>query len=112
MTNANRNDVEQFASGLQRQKLLCRTYGHSFAPFTVNVGNIENPRMGVYYEQTLRCRCGVKRRLLLSRSGSVVSSSYIYSESDGYLSHGLGRIVGEGKDALRIEALTRLIAGQ
>jgi hypothetical protein len=108
MTTANRNDVEQFALGLQRQKLQCRTYGHSFAPHSVNVG-VTVGRANAYYEQTLRCRCGVKRRLLLSRSGSVISSSYIYNESEGYLSSGLGRIVGEGKDALRMEMLTRLI---
>lgn len=101
-------DVKSFAEGLTRQFLLCRTYGHSFNPFTVSKGRTEG-RPSVYYEQVLRCKCRTKRRLLLSRSGSVISSTYDYSEAPGYLTNGIGRVVGEGRDVLRLESVTRLI---
>lgn len=101
-------DVQEFAEGLRQQFLLCRTYGHSFAPFTVQVANTVG-RRSVYYEQVLRCKCRTKRRLLLSRTGAVISSSYDYTEAPGYLMHGLGRVVGEGRDVLRLESVTRLI---
>lgn len=101
-------DVRAFAEGLMRQQLLCRTYGHSFNPFTVTKGRAEG-RPSVFYEQVLRCKCKVKRRLLLTRTGAVVSSTYDYSEAPGYLTAGIGRVVGEGRDVLRLESVTRLI---
>lgn len=105
---AKSRDVETFAAGLKQQALQCRTYGHSFNPYTVATGRAEgNP--SVYYEQTLRCKCRVKRRLLLTRTGAVVSSVYDYTDAPGYLTDGIGRIVGEGRDVLRLEAITRLI---
>lgn len=101
-------DVRAFAEGLKQQYLLCRTYGHSFSPHTVTVARAEG-RPTVYYEQVLRCKCRVKRRLLLSRTGAVITSGYDYSEAPGYLSQGIGRVVGKGRDVLRLESITRLI---
>lgn len=101
-------DVKAFAEGLAQQQLLCRTYGHSFNPFTVTRAKTEGKR-SVYYEQILRCKCKVKRRLLLSSRGSVISSTYDYTDAPGYLTKGIGRVVGEGRDVLRLESITRLI---
>lgn len=101
-------EVETFAEGLKQQHLLCRTYGHSFAPFTVTRTAAEG-KPAVYYEQILRCKCRVKRRLVLSRTGALISSTYDYTEAEGYLTHGIGRIVGEGRDVLRLESITRLV---
>lgn len=104
-------DVQDFAEGLKKQHLLCRTYGHGFQPYTVERATAEGSA-AVYYEQTLRCKCRVRRRLLLSRTGAVVSSTYDYNDAPGYLTQGIGRVVGEGRDVLRLEGVTRLLRGE
>jgi hypothetical protein len=101
-------DVEQFAGGLGQQALMCRTYGHGFNPFVVNVVQFEGSTED-YYEQILRCKCRVRRILLLNTRGAVVSSHYDYSRAPGYLAVGIGRVVGEGRDVLRLESVTRLL---
>jgi hypothetical protein len=111
MDYAKPRDVEAFAGELKIVALQCRTYGHSFRPFTVRQQKAEG-HPSSYYEQVLRCRCRVKRILVLSRTGSVLSSRYDYTDSPGYLSKGLGRIVGEGRDVLRLENITRLLEGE
>lgn len=104
-------DVQAFAEGLKNQHLMCRTYGHGFNPYTVTRATAEGNK-AVYFEQTLRCKCRVKRRLLLSRTGAIISSTYDYTEAPGYLTQGIGRVVGEGRDVLRLEGITRLMEGE
>lgn len=108
--HAQPSEVEEFAAGLAKQYLLCRTYGHSFNPYTVSKAKAEG-KPSVYFEQVLRCKCRVKRYLLLSRTGAIITSRHDYSEAPGYLTQGIGRIVGTGRDTLRLESLNRLMGG-
>jgi hypothetical protein len=78
---------------------MCRDYGHSWEPFTAArlAGNKG-------YEQTLRCaRCKTTRRRYLNRRGEVVTGGYDYA--DGYLIHGLGRLSGIDRGAVRIASV-------
>lgn len=101
-------DVEEFALNLRHQSLMCRTYGHGFNPYVVNIVELEGST-GTYYEQILRCKCRVRRVLLMNDRGAVLRSHYDYSHAPGYLAQSIGRIVGEGRDVLRLEAVTRII---
>lgn len=101
---ADRASVEDFAAGLPEKHLLCRELGHNWRPWTAEYVKAQR-----CYERALRCtRCRAERWQTLSRSGEILSSRYVYP--DGYVSHGMGRIVGEGRDALRLESLTRLMS--
>ena len=103
VAEADANEVEQWAHTLKQTWLLCRELGHTWKPFTARY--VPEQRA---YERTLRCpRCATERRQVLDGSGHVVSSSYVHP--DGYLHKGLGRVTGEGRDALRLESLHRFI---
>jgi hypothetical protein len=107
------SDVEKFAVTLKEQYLQCRTYGHGFKPRTVSRHTAEGQparSMAIYFEQTLRCACGVQRKLLLSRTGSIIASTHDYTDAPGYLAKDMGRIVGEGRDVLRLESVDRLLS--
>ena len=95
------HEVAEFASTLTIAYLLCRELGHNWRPWTarsINGG----------YERALRCtRCHTERWEVLSSTGAKIKGHYVYPED--YLHAGLGRIVGDGRDALRLESLTRAI---
>lgn len=98
---ADPGDVREFAGTLPEKFLHCREMNHNWRPYTVG----GHPDGG--YERVLRCtRCRTRRVQHLTASGAVISSKYIYP--DGYESKGLGRIVGEGRDALRLESIKRV----
>lgn len=100
---ADAGEVEQWVAHLKQSWLLCRELGHTWKPFTARF--VIEQRA---YERSLRCsRCATERREVLDSSGHKVSSQYVHP--DGYLHKGLGRITGEGRDALRLESLTRFI---
>jgi hypothetical protein len=95
-------DVASFAAGLRKTHLLCRELGHNWLPFTVRLAD------GGGYDRVLRCsRCRTERWQLLTAFGGIVSNQYKYPE--GYTNQGHGRIVGEGRDMLRLESVTRLL---
>jgi hypothetical protein len=103
VAEAEPSEVEQWAHHLKQSWLLCRELGHTWKPHTARY--VPEQRA---YERTLRCaRCTTERRQVLDGSGHVVSSQYAHP--DGYLHKGLGRVTGEGRDALRLESLTRFI---
>lgn len=92
--------VEEFAAGLKKTFLHCRELGHLWRPFRAR----RHPDGG--FERTLRCsRCGTTRRQSLSSRGMVLSN--VYEHPEGYLTNGLGRIVGEGRGLLRLESISR-----
>jgi hypothetical protein len=100
---ADSDEVRDFAAGLSDQFLLCRELGHQWRPFFARWDAEENA-----FQRTLKCsRCKTQRHQWLSYSGSVLGNYYEYAE--GYTHKGLGRIVGEGRDHLRLESVTRLI---
>jgi len=91
--------LQSFANTLSDEFLYCRRYGHNWHPRTAI------KRKG-WYEATVFCqRCTSERLEVISLRGEVVRSSMHYPK--GYLAHNIGRIVGESKNYLRIEALGR-----
>lgn len=100
-TFADPSDVRDFAVGLSPTHLQCRELGHNWRPYTAQW----KPRDRCF-DRVLRCtRCKTQRVQVLNRFGAIVSSHYVYA--DGYQAKGLGRIVGDGRDALRLEELQR-----
>lgn len=100
------DDVKQAAAGMADETLACRELGHPWGAYTATFDRA----VGVF-ERTLRCpRCETRKVQSLNRSGHILGSHYVYP--DGYLMEkGLGRIAGDGRDALRLEALTRAVNG-
>lgn len=95
--------VAEFAATLPERFLYCREMGHNWRPFQAG------RHKGGGFERTLRCtRCKTRRVQTINDRGIVLSSRY--EHPDGYLSHGLGRIVGEGRGVLRLESIKRIVA--
>lgn len=101
---ASLGQVESFAEGLSDAYLHCRELGHLWRPKGAKPYRDED---GGGWIRTLRCyRCTTKRVQEISSSGMVLSNKYIHPE--GYLMEGLGRIVGEGRGVLRLQAIKRI----
>lgn len=97
------SDVEEFAASLPDKFLHCRELGHLWRPFTAG----RHADGG--FERVLRCtRCKTKRQQSLNSRGMIMSNQYIHPE--GYLTEGIGRIVGEGRGLLRLESISRVLA--
>jgi hypothetical protein len=93
--------LDAVVDGMRVEHLQCRDFGHSWRPFTAR-------QVKHIYEQQLRCsRCHTLRKRLLSMRGEVLSSSYEYADS--YVIKGLGRIVGDEKDHLRLASILKLV---
>lgn len=92
-------DLDDALRDMPASHLMCRDYGHAWEPFTA--AKLAK-RAG--YEQTLRCgRCLTTRRRYLDSRGEVIQSGYDYA--DGYLIHGLGRLSGADRGAVRIASV-------
>lgn len=102
--------VQEWAEELSDQALACRTYGHgsNMRPFTVRRYKAEG-KPTVYYRIVLRCKCKVRRVMYATASAKIVSSHYDYSHAPGYPTSGIGRLVGEERDVVRLEGFTRFI---
>lgn len=99
---ADRAEVAEFAQTLTISHLECREMGHNWKRWIARWIPEQHA-----YERALRCvRCRTERWQLLSDSGAVLPGGG-YKYPDGYQHQGLGRIVGEGRDALRLESLRR-----
>jgi hypothetical protein len=99
---ADLGQVADFAASLPEAFLHCRELGHNWRPNTA--GKYKDGG----YLRVLRCsRCRTKRREELTSTGMKISTSY--EHPDGYLTDGIGRIVGEGRGLLRLESMTRSI---
>jgi hypothetical protein len=99
---ADRHEVEGFAQGLSISHLQCRELGHNWRPWVARRDPEHNA-----YERALRCtRCRTERWETIGLTGVKLGAHYKYP--DNYTAPaGMGRIVGEGRDALRLESLTR-----
>lgn len=98
-------EVKAFASGLSTSFLLCRELQHNWKPYSAYWDEEYHN-----YARTIRCvRCRTLKVQRLSSSGAVLTSHYEYA--DGYLAEHLGRIIGEARDSLRLESLTRSLDG-
>lgn len=92
-------DVEQAAAGMTVSVLECRDFGHTWT--TASIIRIKGA-----YQRWLWCkRCKTNRRQTLSMDGEILESHYQYME--GYELKGLGRMLGDGRMALRRESLER-----
>lgn len=89
-------EVAAAAETMDPKVLECRANGHQKKPWAV----VQEPDGG--FTRTLRCpRCKrVKWIQQVTPSGRVVTSRMKYD--DGYLLKGMGRIAGDGRDALRL----------
>ena len=97
---APRSDVELYAKGLATSRLRCREMGHSWRPWVARWDDEHNS-----FQRALKCsRCQTERWEYIGRTGAKLGCYYKYP--DGYQCD-LGRIVGEGRDALRLEIMTR-----
>jgi hypothetical protein len=98
---AERHEVEDAAAQMPSTHLDCRVMRHSWVrEDAVHIARLR------YFRVSFICqRCSTRRISEVSESGHEYASTYEYAE--GYLSHGIGRIVGEGRDAIRLAALQR-----
>ena len=104
MRFASRSDVEAIAQDMPDGFLQCRSLGHTWRP-----SHAELDRKARAYAVELRCgRCRTLRLQAVSLTGEVLSSRYEYPA--GYVTH-LGRIAGDGRDALRLESIVRVVGG-
>lgn len=100
---AHPDDVRDWAEGLKESYLQCRELGHNWRPHTARWSSEFEG-----FERRLRCtRCRTVREQVLSAHGAVVTNQYLYP--DGYQTHGMGRVVGDGRDALRLESIQRAL---
>lgn len=94
-------EVAAFAQSLPESYLYCRELGHNWKAWTAR-------QVDDSIERVLRCnRCRCERHQILTLTGGVHSNKYVHPE--GYLHDGMGRIVGDGRDALRMESIKRTI---
>ena len=99
---ADLDDVQEFAQSLPERFLYCREMGHNWRPYSA--GRFRDGG----FERVLRCsRCRTKRFQEISARGVVLKSQYEHPK--GYLSEGMGRIVGEGRGLLRLESIKRIV---
>jgi hypothetical protein len=101
---ADADEVRDFAETLPERFLHCRELNHNWRPYTVG----SHPDGG--YERVLRCtRCRTRKIQSLTTSGALMGGVK-YIHPPGYLHEGFGRIVGEGRDALRLESIKRIVS--
>lgn len=90
------------------QIVMCRAYGHDFKPYSVQ----PNPKLG-YFKVVRLCHCKAEHHSEVSiASGRVFSSWIDYQHTDGYLLEGVGRVIGDGRDRVRLDAILRTFPQQ
>lgn len=101
-----RREVVAFAKSLPDPFLECRRFGHPWKAYTVGK---DGPR---FVETTICPRCQSTRTQVYDRGGMIVRGKGGTHYSDGYLAHGIGRITGEAKGLIRLEAMHRIMDAQ
>lgn len=95
-------EVESRAAQWSQQVLECRVDGHAWRPARATHSTAYR-----FYYVVQRCpRCQTERHTEMTERGRITARWLDYP--DGYLSKGAGRIVGDGRDMLRLAALTRV----
>ena len=98
---ASLDDVERLADQWDPRVLECRTYGHHWQPSQATF----NTKYRYYRVVQICPSCTSERIMELDSRGHIVKLKIDYA--DGYLSKHTGRIVGEGRDILRLATVTR-----
>ena len=96
--------ARSWAQQLGDDELLCRDLGHVWHPDSASFDNRQRA-----FKQTLRCdRCTTLRRRMLSKTGEILASSYVYPRR--YLApKGLGPYDTGVRSTLRLASITRVI---
>lgn len=100
----NHTDLDRALDQLNDAFIQCRDFGHSWRPYSARWD-----QQDLCYVQELRCsRCKTIRSRLLGKRGELLGSSYDYPE--GYtMPHGIGRLTGHDKDAIRYRSILKLL---
>lgn len=99
---AETREVERQATSWSDEVLECRVDGHMWRPARATHHTTYR-----YYYVVQRCpRCLCERHTEMTERGTITARWITYA--DGYLCKGMGRIVGDGRDILRLSALTRV----
>lgn len=100
MERASLRRLRQFVADLPAEFLECRQYNHAWTGHTVTRGKKQ-------YTVVLLClRCKSHAREILSDDGSREGKRSI-QYVEGYLAHGMGRLDGQARAALRLEGVHR-----
>lgn len=102
--SAERQEISAFAHELDDNYLMCRNLGHSWRPLRAKYQQKER----AYFVAYLCQRCTAERHQWLDTRGLIVSGSYSYPE--GYEHKRQGRITADGRGALRLEQLNRVLS--
>jgi hypothetical protein len=97
------SEAQELAAEWAPGVLECRAYGHQWRPSRVIYNKVD--RFYAIYQTCPRCE-KAERYQEMTTTGRVVAS-YIHYEP-GYLAVGVGPIVGEAKDAVRVAAVVRV----
>lgn len=99
---ASRSEIEEVLEAMPESFIECRDLQHRWRPYTASWDGSTR-----VFDRQLRCsRCRTLKVQVLSETGAVLSSHYEYPKN--YLLK-LGRIVGDGRDAVRLASVTRRI---
>ena len=103
---ASPEDVETYAGEIPEQYLYCRVWHHDPVPHDIRLVTAKDrdpKHPTATWVAHLRCShlCGVKWKVLVDSDGAVLSRRVDYSESDGYVLKGKGRIDKHGNQILR-----------
>lgn len=95
-------EVERECRDWSDEFLECRTYNHNWLPQRATW----NAEYAYYHIVQVCRRCKSERRMDMNRRGHLLAKPTI-SYSEGYLSKGLGRLMGDSRDIIRLAAVTR-----
>lgn len=115
MPEPSAEEIADWARGLSDGALACRANpgGHQPIYSSVHEETLEGTRRTVYV-QTYRCRnrCGCTwEQIIDKRTGQQYRLKIIYPKR-GYLAPGIGRVVGDKKNIVRLELVLRRLQKQ
>lgn len=98
---ASRADVKAAAKKLPEEFVTCRDVGHTWRQFRI-------ARIRGGYNRDLFCpTCKTNRHEFITRTGEKMSVGYTYPK--GYQFSGMGRILGDARNAIRLESVVRAL---
>lgn len=100
---ASRADIEEAILEMDGNWLQCRANNHAWQAFSAPYDKRSRT-----YEVTQQCiRCESFRHCTLGETGAMLARWHI-AYAEGYLLKGMGRAIGEARDALRFAATVRI----
>lgn len=102
LREATRDEVIEMAGQWPAAYVECRLDRHEWRPSVAR----HYPGFRYFHVIKICHRCKTEKHQEIGENGQLFSSTYRYPT--GYLSDGKGRIVGDARDALRLESVKRL----